>query len=126
MSNLCNAKLISDAEHYYPEIYAQFFKLHTEEFSNTITSVLRDAMAKGIILESVDIDVAVKVIVAFTNHHTLCAKNDYEQWTHIISETCYTYLRGMLSPKAAQTYDEQETYYKELLKHKKTDITATK
>lgn len=109
------AKLLNDAERYYPELNDKILKVFGDKFSTIMRNVLTNAAEKGDLHSTVDIDNAVKMISLSMKrlyNSELANKPDVQS---AIKDSIFFYLRGMLSIEALQRYDNREEEFRNLL-----------
>ena len=69
-----------------------------------------------------NIENAVNIIArAVTSWNSTGKNDDEEEYEHAVSDSIYTYLRGLCSIQAIERYDRHETEFKELLETKTTE-----
>lgn len=109
------ARILKDAIHLYPELTMRLLKKYSDHFKEVLTKIFTKADANGDLRPDIDIDRIVETIAMIVNifSHN-CPLDDEKQMSHM-RESYYTFLRGLLSVKAIQRYDENEMLFKNIL-----------
>ncbi|MBQ7062022.1 MAG: TetR/AcrR family transcriptional regulator [Bacteroidales bacterium] len=109
------AKLIMDAERYYPKLNEKILQIQSDKFQSALRGIFEQAAERGDLYDTVDIELAISML-------TLSVRRLFEQTNsnkpdvkRAIINSIYIYLRGMLSVKAIGRYDSREEEFRQLL-----------
>ena len=109
------SRLLKDADLYHPELSQQLLKKYNEEFKSALTKLFEDAQKKGDLREGVDITSVVDLISRYGTKGCYTVGFDNKNYPKELLETCFTYLRGLLSIQAIERYDRNEEKFKKML-----------
>lgn len=106
-TNVRYARLLEDSERYYPELNAQLMRSVGMRFRESLKPLMERADEKGDLREGADIDLATEIITQciMRGFHNVGRSEGKEKVGKLLSETCFTFLRGLLSNKAIERYD---------------------
>lgn len=108
---------VEDIQRYYPEIYSQFSSMHSSLFRKELAGALEEAQQKGIIRKNSDLDQIFKTLEALMKScHSAQTKEQKDEWVKNVSETGYTFIRGLMTAEAIERYDAQEETFRNLFK----------
>lgn len=116
-ANLRYTRLLTDARRYYPKLNAQLVKSYSTRFKASLHSLLDEAIERSDLRKSVDVDVAVD-IMAFNimkGIHYVIDDDAKDDLRNKLNESCFTYLRGLLSIKAIERYDRNEEKFRKIM-----------
>ena len=106
---------IEDIQRYYPEIYNQFTSMHSSLFRQELAAALREAQQKGIIRPNADLEQIFNAIQSLMRScHTAETQEQKKEWVKNVSETSYTFIRGLMTAEAIERYDAQEETFRHL------------
>ncbi len=104
-----------DIQRYYPDIYEHFSQMHSQHFHQEVVKVMREAQAKNIIRQNVDLDQVFQTAATYMKSCSSCTtKEQKEEWLNNVRESSYIYLRGLMTSEAIQQYDANERRYQQL------------
>jgi AcrR family transcriptional regulator len=112
------SRILRDAEHYYPELTSKLVKLFSDRFKDSLFKVFSEAEAKGDLRPDIDVKDLVETIAMNVRISISNPNNGDKQQSRRIRESCYTFLRGLLSIKAIERYDQNEDKFKKILEAK--------
>ena len=105
--------LLTDVRNHYPEIYSQLFYSKAKIHAGHMGQALRKAKEMGDLRPNVNIEKAVEAIsYIIKNIDTECPPSEA---LNTLSESAYTFVRGMLSINAIERFDQLETRIREEL-----------
>ena len=119
-------RFLQDADRYYPQLNETL----TLTFSKKIRGILRDifetAEKNGDLRKNVDIDNAVNTIsMSMLLWNNNCNKKTGNvKFEVTMSDSIYTYLRGLLSIPAIERYDKREEEFQKMLEIHSTDTES--
>ncbi|MBP5547632.1 MAG: TetR/AcrR family transcriptional regulator [Bacteroidales bacterium] len=113
--NLRYSRILNDAEQFHPELSQKLLKNFSEFFKSSLQQLFSEAKENGDLREGVDINSTIDLIDLYVRScsHNRCLNNGDMPKIH--GETCYTYLRGLLSLPAIERYDKKEKEFKKLI-----------
>lgn len=112
------ARIIKDAAHFYPELTQKLMKKYSDRFKDALYKIFSEAEAKKDLRPDIDVSEIVEIIamnVRLSRNNP--SDSDATQYRRI-RESCYTFLRGLLSINAIQRYDQNENLFRKLLEAK--------
>lgn len=107
-ANLRYTRLLTDAKRYYPELNAQLVKSYSTRFKASLRAIFDEAIMQNDLRDGVDVDMAVDLIaynIMKGIHYVIGDEAEYVLEKKL-NESCFTYLRGLLSLKAIARYDK--------------------
>lgn len=110
-------RIFGEADRFYPEMNALLIRTYGTKFKESLRSIIDEAQRKGDLRKSIDIDVALDVIL-FSIRNSQRNDNDLidpSAFSSRLREACYTYLRGLLSTEAIERADKNADKFKEIL-----------
>jgi len=113
--NMYYARILQDAEQYYPELTKKLLKDISPRFKEVVTNIFNEAQKNGDLRRGVDIPTAVNMIEYYIHQPMYIKKESDDLFQGRLRDICYTYLRGMLSIEAIKRYDANEDKFKQLL-----------
>ena len=105
------ALVISDTQRYYPEIYNRFFHFNCTQISETFHDILEQAQKEGKLRSNVDIDTTHSILMHFFGKMTSANKENL----NTISESGFTFVRGLLSLDTISQFDQQEQIIRNII-----------
>ncbi len=115
LTNVRYSRLLLDAEKYYPELNEKLLNSFSSKLRSALTTMFKEASARGDLRDGVDIGSAVDMIVMSImrgSHNTLLSEDESGKR---LRETCFTFLRGLLSIPAIERYDRNEEEFKKIV-----------
>lgn len=109
------ARILKDAEQYYPELTRRLMKNFSNRFKDALHKVFVKAEAKGDLRPDINVDEIVEIIAVNVRVGNSNTNIGDEQYAHLVRESCYTFLRGLLSISAIQRYDQNENKFRKIL-----------
>ncbi len=111
------ARFMQETKRYYPSIIKDFTIRHTARLNDGIRQMLIAAQERHDLRNDVDVDLAIKILNTFFNK---CHReNDDEEGERDkmrqMSETCYIYMRGLMSVEAIQRYESKMPEFKAIV-----------
>lgn len=103
--------MISDTQHYYPEIHKRYFRFSSEECANTFRQILLQAQQEGKLRPQVDITLVQNIMQHYFDKMGSTQKEDLE----MVCESGFTFVRGLLSAETIAQFDEQEQKIRKLI-----------
>ncbi len=110
--------LIRETEIYYPEVHAHFQSKNREKMKELIMNILHQADERGDLRPNLDFAVIEQTLCDFMVRRQPAERGREEQELQQIGDACYNYLRGLLSIKAIERYDQNEQRFRKILEHK--------
>ena len=115
LTNVRYSRLLLDAEKYYPELNEKLLNSFSSKLRSMLTTMFEEASARGDLRDGVDIGLAVDMIVMSImrgSHNTTLSEDESGKR---LRETCFTFLRGLLSIPAIERYDRNEEEFKKIV-----------
>lgn len=112
------ARILRDAEHYYPELTQRLMKNFYDRFKEALYKIFSKAEANGDLRSDLSVDEIVETIAMNVRLGSKYPSHSEELQAKRIRESCYTFLRGLLSIKAIERYDKNEKLFKKILEEK--------
>lgn len=112
------SRILRDAERYYPELTQRLLKKFSDRFKEILFKIFSEAKAKGDLRSDIDVKEIVEIFAM--NVHISNTNSTYGDAVKArrIRESCYIFLRGLLSIDAIQRYDQNESMFRNLLEAK--------
>lgn len=108
--------LLSGVHTYYPDIYNQLFYTKANIHAGHMGKALRTANEMGDLRPNVDINQAVEVMAHLIK--SIDTERPASEALSILSESAYTFVRGLLSIKAIERYDQLESSIRQNMQKK--------
>ena len=105
------ARILKDSERYYPELTQKLIKNFSEHFKESLLKVFSCAKDKGDLRPDININEIVEAIDMNIRIGSPYFSYENDACAHRIRETCYTFLRGLLSIDAIKRYDLNEGHF---------------
>lgn len=99
--------LLTDVRTYYPEIYNQLFYSKAKIHAGHMGQALKKAKEMGDLRPNVDIEQAMEAITYIIKN--IDTESPPSEALNTLSESAYTFVRGMLSLKSIERFDQLET-----------------
>ena len=110
-----HAHLMEEIKDSYPDVYQRFTKDRPKEDENHVLVQLKKAQERGSIRPNANIEIASHMLInickIMREEHHLSIKE--RSW--ILSETTFTYLRGLMTTEAIELYNSKEHEIKKSL-----------
>lgn len=112
------SRILNDAEHFYPELTVRLLKKFSDRFKQILINILTEANDNGDLRPDINIRETVDIIalnisigsVSFNKNNLASEEN-----AHLIRESCFSFLRGLLSIKAIQRYEQNEMEFRKFV-----------
>lgn len=113
--NIRYARILSDAEKYYPELTSRILRIYSDRFKDALRRVLSEAQEHGDLRSGIDIEETVETLAVIIRNGSCNNSTSDPKLTIRIREIYYTFFRGLLSISAIQRYDQNEEFFKQTL-----------
>lgn len=105
---MINQLFLADMEKYYPELYNTKLCVPLNLRTEHLRRQLQNASEQGFFREGIDLGIASMLMTNCTYHVLNSKAIPIEERTPIIREFMVNYMRGMLTLKAAEEYDNNK------------------
>ena len=113
------SKILNDAKKHYPKLTNRLLKNYAKHFKETLLEVFNKAEKRGDLRSDINIKDIVDTIAMNINIGILNSSPNDGIQKKMLRETCYTFLRGLLSIDAISRYDNNEDNFRKILESTK-------
>ena len=105
-TNVRYARLLGDSERYYAELGVQLMRSVEMRLGESLRRLMERAAEAGDLREGVDIDLSIEIMTRciMRGCHTAGVAEGKGKAVKMLKESCFTYLRGLLSEKKRRKF----------------------
>lgn len=115
---LMYARAMDDIMVYYPKVKAYYDQTHPHQGVSKLTAELKESQSLGLIRAELNLEVVAFSMVYFAQMVNVDTQQLNMPKMRIVSETLFTYLRGMLTKEGFEQFSKKEQEIRRVLEHK--------